>query len=57
MAADAALAAERGERSKSSLKSASRQMAKSMSKSELRSMAKARRKKLPTKSGAKTRKS
>jgi hypothetical protein len=46
MAAGAALAAKRGERKKSSLKGASRQMAKSMSE-ELRDMAKTKRKELP----------
>jgi hypothetical protein len=49
MAAGVALAAKRGERSKSSLKGASRGMYKSMSKQELRRMAKTKRKKLPTK--------
>jgi hypothetical protein len=49
MAAGAALAAKRGERSKSSLRGASRQMAKSMSKKQLRDFAKTKRKKLPTK--------
>jgi hypothetical protein len=49
MAAGAALAAKRGERSKSSLRGASRQMAKSMSKKQLREFAKTKRKKLPTK--------
>jgi len=48
MAAGAALAAKRGERSKSSLRGASRQMAKSMSKKQLREFAKTKRKKLPT---------
>lgn len=48
MAADAALAAKRGEKSKSSLKGASRQMVKSMSEDELERMASAKRKKLPT---------
>ncbi len=47
MAAGAALAAKRGERKKSSLKGASRQMAKSMSEKELRDMAKTKRKELP----------
>jgi hypothetical protein len=47
MAAGAALAAKRGERSKSSLRGASRQMAKSMSKKQLREFAKTKRKKLP----------
>jgi Protein of unknwon function (DUF3008) len=49
MAAGAALAAKRGQRSKSSLRGASRQMAKSMSKKQLREFAKTKRKKLPTK--------
>jgi uncharacterized protein DUF3008 len=48
-AAGAALAAKRCERSKSSLKGASRQMAKSMSEKQLRDFAKTKRKKLPTK--------
>ncbi len=48
MAAGAALAAKRGERSKSSLKGASRSMAKSMSQKELRKMAKTKRKGKPT---------
>lgn len=48
MAAGAALSAKRGERSKSSLKGASRQMAESMSKAELERMASVKRKKLPT---------
>jgi hypothetical protein len=48
MAAGAALSAKRGERSKASLKGASRQMAKSMSKAELERMASVKRKKLPT---------
>ena len=49
MAAGAALAAKRGERSKSSLKGASKQMAKSMSEKQLKDFAKTKRKKLPTK--------
>ncbi|MEY2525813.1 MAG: hypothetical protein QOE73_584 [Verrucomicrobiota bacterium] len=49
MAAGAALAAKRGERSKSSLRGASRQMAKSMTQKELREFAKTKRKKLPAK--------
>lgn len=49
MAAGVALAAKRGERKKSSLKGASRQMAQSMSEKELRDMAKTKRKKLPKK--------
>ncbi len=56
-AAGAALAAKRGERSKSSLKGASRQMVKSMSEKELRRMASAKRKKLPKRAGAKSKKS
>jgi len=48
MAAGAALAAKRGQRSKSSLRGASRQMYKSMSQKELRRVAKIKRKKLPT---------
>jgi hypothetical protein len=47
MAAGAALAAKRGERSKSSLKGASRSMVESMSERELRKMAKTKRKRLP----------
>ena len=49
MAAGAALAAKRRERSQSSLKGASRGMYKSMSKKELRRMAKTKRKGKPTK--------
>ena len=49
MAAGAALAAKRGERSKSSLKGASRQMAKSMSEEQLEDFAKTKRKNLPRK--------
>jgi len=49
MAAGAALSAKRGERSKKSLKGASKQMVKSMSESELEEMASTKRKKLPTK--------
>jgi len=49
MAAGAALAAKRGERSKSSLKGASRQMAKSMSTKQLKDFAKTKRKSLPRK--------
>jgi hypothetical protein len=44
MAAGAALSAKRGERSKSSLKGASKQMAQSMSESELKKMASTKRK-------------
>jgi hypothetical protein len=47
MAAGAALAAKRGERSKSSLKGASRGMYESMSKKALRRMAKTERKGKP----------
>jgi hypothetical protein len=50
MAAGAALAAKRGERSKASLKGASRQMVESMSEAELERMASAKRKKLPKRS-------
>jgi uncharacterized protein DUF3008 len=50
MAAGAALAARRGERSKSSLKGASRQMVKSMSEAELERMASVKRKNLPKRS-------
>jgi Protein of unknwon function (DUF3008) len=49
MAAGAALAATRGERSRSSLKGASRQMAKSMSEDQLEEFASTKRKNLPTK--------
>jgi hypothetical protein len=49
MAAGAALAAKRRERSQSSLKGASRGMYKSMSKKELRRMGKTKRKGKPTK--------
>jgi hypothetical protein len=49
MAAGAALAAKRGETSKSSLRGASRSMAKSMSETELERMASVKRKRLPTK--------
>jgi Protein of unknwon function (DUF3008) len=47
MAAGAALAAKRGERSRSSLKGASRQMAESMSEDQLEEFAGTKRKKLP----------
>jgi len=46
-AAGAALAAKRGDRSKSSLKGPSRQMAQSMSEKELKKMASTRRKGKP----------
>jgi len=49
MAAGAALAAKRGERSKSSLKGVSRGMYKSMTKKQLREFAKTKRKRLPRK--------
>jgi hypothetical protein len=52
-AAGAALAAKRGERSKGSLKGASKQMAKSMTEKELRDFAKTKRKNLPTKKRSK----
>jgi Protein of unknwon function (DUF3008) len=48
MAAGAALAAKRGERSRSSLKGASKQMAKSMSEKQLEDFAATKRKNLPT---------
>jgi hypothetical protein len=47
MAAGAALAAKRGDKPKSSLKGASKQMAESMSETELKKMASVKRKKLP----------
>ncbi|HSJ02769.1 MAG: DUF3008 family protein [Verrucomicrobium sp.] len=47
MAAGAALSAKRGERSKTSLKGASRQMVKSMSETELEHMASTKRSCLP----------
>jgi len=49
MAAGAALAAKRGERSRASLKGASKQMAESMSEDQLRDFAKTKRKPLPRK--------
>jgi hypothetical protein len=49
MAAGAALAAKKGEKSKSSLKGASKQMEASMSKSELEKLAHTKRSKLPEK--------
>ncbi len=49
MAAGAALAAKRGQRSSASLRGASRQMAESMSESQLREFAHTRRKGLPRK--------
>lgn len=48
MAAGAALSAKRGERPKSSLKGASRQMAESMTEKELDRMASVKRRNLPT---------
>ena len=54
MAAGAALSAKRGERSKSSLKGASKQMADSMSEKELHDMASVKRKKLPKRNAAKS---
>jgi len=53
MAAGAALAAKRGEKSKSSLKGASRQMAESMSEKQLKDFAKTKRKSLPRKKRSK----
>jgi hypothetical protein len=49
MAAGVALAAKRGERSKASLKGASRQMVESMGEEQLEDFAKTKRKHLPTK--------
>jgi hypothetical protein len=54
MAAGAALSAKRGERSRSALRGASKQMAASMSEEELRRMASAKRKKLPRRAAKKT---
>ncbi|HEV7371049.1 DUF3008 family protein [Arenibaculum sp.] len=48
MAAGAALAAKRGEKPKSSLRGASKDMVESMSEKELHDMASTKRKKLPT---------
>jgi hypothetical protein len=53
MAAGAALAAKRGEKPKSSLRGASKQMAQSMSEGELHKMASAKRKKLPKRASKK----
>ncbi|HEY5812105.1 MAG TPA: DUF3008 family protein [Terrimicrobiaceae bacterium] len=53
MAAGAALSAKRGEKSKSSLKGASKQMAESMSEKELKKMASTKRKDLPKKKSSK----
>ena len=47
MAAGAALAAKSGDKPKSSLKGASKQMAESMSETELKKLASTKRKKLP----------
>jgi uncharacterized protein DUF3008 len=55
MAAGAALAAKRGERSRSSLKGASRQMAESMSEDQLEEFAGTKRKNLPTKKRSRSR--
>jgi uncharacterized protein DUF3008 len=52
MAAGAALAAKRGERSKSSLRGASRQMVNSMSAKQLEEFASTKRKGLPRKKRA-----
>jgi hypothetical protein len=52
MAAGAALAAKRGEKSKSSLKGASKSMSK-MSETQLEKIASTKRKKLPTKKSSK----
>jgi hypothetical protein len=49
MAAGAALSAKRGERRKSSLRGASREMFESMSRPELRELARTKRKGLPEK--------
>jgi hypothetical protein len=55
MAAGAALAAKRGERSQSSLKGASRQMAESMSEDQLEEFAGTKRKNLPKKKRSRSR--
>jgi len=55
MAAGAALAAKRGERSRSSLKGASREMAESMSEDQLEEFAGTKRKNLPTKKRSRSR--
>jgi hypothetical protein len=55
MAAGAALAAKRGERSRSSLKGASRQMAESMSEDQLAEFAGTKRKNLPKKKRSRSR--
>lgn len=51
MAAGAALSAKRGERPKSSLKGASKEMVESMSEKQLEEFASTKRKKLPEKKG------
>jgi hypothetical protein len=56
MAAGAALSAKRGEKSKSSLKGASKSMEKSMSEKELKELAGTKRKKLPVKKTSKEKK-
>jgi hypothetical protein len=53
MAAGAALSAKRGERSRKSLKGASKQMVGSMSEIELRKIAATKRKKLPRRASKK----
>ncbi len=53
MAAGAALAAKRGEKSKGSLRGASKSMASSMSKKELEELASTKRKKLPKRASKK----
>ena len=53
MAAGAALAAKRGEKSKSSLKGASKQMVESMTEKQLKDFAKTKRKNLPKKKRSK----
>lgn len=53
MAAGAALSAKRGERSKASLRGASRSMAESMTQSELRKVASTKRKGLPKRAAKK----
>jgi len=55
MAAGAALAAKRGERSRSSLKGASRQMVESMSEDQLEEFAGTKRKNLPKKKRSRSR--
>ena len=53
MAAGAALSAKRGEKSKTTLKGASKQMAESMSEKQLEDLASTKRKNLPKKKRAK----